>query len=754
VRLVGLVSVATITRACGRLRNRALRVSPLAVLWLGGAAVTASLIGVVGTAPATGLVVDEIQQVAAAVAAVVALLLAARTAPPARRFVAHGLALSIGLVGVGSIVWDLQPGSWSEGAGPGDALFAVALVILIVVLARAIFGGMERSRIGETALDTAILLVASATVLALIWQTILDPTGRNQQGATAVACSLIAIAGPAAAFLALLHRGLQPRWHGAYALLVGVTLVGLAMVMWQTLAAAGLGSNVGPTDYMYPTGLLLAAYGGATWDLSVAPASRFARLAQAAVDTFPVLAVAVCVAILLLARRTNGFGVVELGSGGVVLLALGRQVLLTVAERRARTAERDASARLEREIRTRATVLRSLARLDAADTPEETARRICAEALRLDGIDHAVVRAFHANGDAIIVGVAGIGGTPDDVGTTLSVDRTKQLVQNAAAGPWTETFGPSGDPRLASLYAAGLRIMANAPLLWNERIVGVIGLGGTAEAWGPVVAERLATVGEFGVVAGALLGPPLAEWARLQALHESMSRVINGLAFHPVFQPIVDLATERTVGYEALTRFDDGERPDLCFANAAAVGLGIPLESACLRAAQHDAIALPAGAWLSLNVSPALAIAQLPLIAALESSERDLVLEITEHAQIASYAGLMAALDCLRSHARIAVDDAGVGYSGLQHILEIRPDIVKLDIALVRGVDGDPVRRALISSMVLFAVEAGSTLLAEGIETAAELATLRALGVPLGQGFLLGRPAPIEAIVAAENRAA
>jgi EAL domain-containing protein (putative c-di-GMP-specific phosphodiesterase class I) len=107
---------------------------------------------------------------------------------------------------------------------------------------------------------------------------------------------------------------------------------------------------------------------------------------------------------------------------------------------------------------------------------------------------------------------------------------------------------------------------------------------------------------------------------------------------------------------------------------------------------------------------------------------------------------LTTALGNLRGHVQIAVDDAGAGYAGLQHILELRPDIVKLDIALVHGVDSDPVRRALIASMVAFGRETGSTLLAEGIETEAELAALRVLGVTLGQGFLLGRPAAIDAI--------
>jgi EAL domain-containing protein (putative c-di-GMP-specific phosphodiesterase class I) len=374
------------------------------------------------------------------------------------------------------------------------------------------------------------------------------------------------------------------------------------------------------------------------------------------------------------------------------------------------------------------------------------------EALKLDGIDVATIRVFRANGDGVIVGLAGeAADVPYAVGTVLDPGRTAQLVRKAADGPWTETFSPSDDRAIDALYRAGLRVMANAPLVWNDHIVGVIGLGAGSGRSLAIDAERLITVREFGVVAGPLLGPPLAERARLDGLHEAVSQVIDRLAFHPVFQPIVDLSSGRTVGYEALTRFDDGVRPDVCFANAAAAGLGAALESACLRAAQRDAIALPAGAWLSLNVSPALAAAMVPLIAILEHGERDIVIEITEHAPISDYAGLTAALGGIRRHIRIAVDDAGAGYAGLKHILEIRPDIVKLDIALVRGVDGDPVRRALIAGMGAFARESGCVLLAEGIETPEELATLRALGVPLGQGYLLGRPAAIDDIVAANQ---
>jgi EAL domain-containing protein (putative c-di-GMP-specific phosphodiesterase class I) len=745
---VSVLPVAAPTRGRTHRVHALARTSPFSLLWLGAALAAASLIAITLTPAAFGLAIDEAQQLGATGAAVVAMLLAARRADPAGRFASRGLAVATILIGLGMLVWDLQPGSWSEGAGPGDTLFAASLVTLVITFARAVFGGMDRSRIAEIALDTTIVLIATATVLAMIWQRLLDPAGRDDQEATAIACALGGIAGPVAVVLALLHRGVRPSFRGVYAALSGVTLLALSMVLWQVLSAQGSGSAVGPTDYMYSAGVLIAAFGCATWDVSGSAGLRFVKFAQAAVDILPLFAVALCVALLLLLPRATGLGVEEIGTGAVVVLALARQVLLTVTERRARAAERDASARLEREIRARATVLHSLARLEAADTPEETAARMCREALRLDGIDQAIVLAFGSNGEAIVVGLEGSGGSAASVGTRLRVERSEQLARNAAAGPWTDTLAPAPDPDDATPGPTAC-VMANAPLLWNDRVIGVIGLGGSPSESRRVVAERLTTVREFGVVAGALMGPPLAERARLEKVHETVSRIIDGRAFHPVFQPIVDLASQRIVGYEALTRFDSGERPDLCFANAAAVGLGRLLETACLRSAQYDAIALPADTWLSLNVSPELAVAQLPLLAVLESSERDIVLEITEHAPVASYADLAAALDLLRGQVRIAVDDAGAGYAGLEHILEIRPDIVKLDISLVRGVDADPVRRALVAGMVAFAREGGCSLLAEGIETEAELTTLRTLGVPLGQGYLLGRPVSIDVIAAA-----
>jgi EAL domain-containing protein (putative c-di-GMP-specific phosphodiesterase class I) len=117
------------------------------------------------------------------------------------------------------------------------------------------------------------------------------------------------------------------------------------------------------------------------------------------------------------------------------------------------------------------------------------------------------------------------------------------------------------------------------------------------------------------------------------------------------------------------------------------------------------------------------------------------VLELTEHVLVSDYEVLAAPLSRLRlSGVRLAVDDAGAGFASLQHILNLAPDIIKLDRALVREIHTDPARASLTSCLVLFADRIGATLVAEGIESEQERDALQDLGVGYGQGFHLGVP--------------
>ena len=123
--------------------------------------------------------------------------------------------------------------------------------------------------------------------------------------------------------------------------------------------------------------------------------------------------------------------------------------------------------------------------------------------------------------------------------------------------------------------------------------------------------------------------------------------------------------------------------------------------------------------------------------------QNQIVLEVTEHARVASYPDLLDKLEVIKKRGvRLAIDDAGAGYAGLRHILLLHPEIIKLDIVLTRDIDTDPIRRALGSALVAFAKELGAEIIAEGIETKPEYDTLLELGIELGQGYHIAKPAP------------
>ena len=226
----------------------------------------------------------------------------------------------------------------------------------------------------------------------------------------------------------------------------------------------------------------------------------------------------------------------------------------------------------------------------------------------------------------------------------------------------------------------------------------------------------------------------------------------GSLSIH--LQPICDLLDGHAAGYEALARFrlSPYRSPDRWFADAAEVGLGVELECAAIRAAVQALPLLPEGASLSVNASPGTVVSgALDALFDVEQPER-LVLELTEHAVVEDYDRLRSHLIRLREKGvRLAIDDAGAGFSGLQHILKLQPNLIKLDMTLIRDIDNDPARRALASAMMSFARQTGATLVAEGIETASERATLIALGFRLGQGYLLGKPVPSENLIDAAS---
>jgi EAL domain-containing protein (putative c-di-GMP-specific phosphodiesterase class I) len=214
-----------------------------------------------------------------------------------------------------------------------------------------------------------------------------------------------------------------------------------------------------------------------------------------------------------------------------------------------------------------------------------------------------------------------------------------------------------------------------------------------------------------------------------------------------VYQPIWDLNEQRPDGFECLARFTGGpsRSPDKWFMEAAEIGLGTLLELAAIRIAQSSLSAFPDHVYLAVNASPKTILSGEFANTLIGMPAERIVLEITEHAHVDDYEGLLRALEPLRSRGvRLAVDDAGAGFSSLQHILQLRPDVIKLDMALTRHIHLDPARRALASALVAFARNTNSRIVAEGVETASELEALRSIGIEKAQGYFLGRPMPFD----------
>jgi diguanylate cyclase (GGDEF)-like protein len=210
----------------------------------------------------------------------------------------------------------------------------------------------------------------------------------------------------------------------------------------------------------------------------------------------------------------------------------------------------------------------------------------------------------------------------------------------------------------------------------------------------------------------------------------------------PVFQPLVELHTGRLVGYEALSRFNADVRrpPDAWFNQAHACGRGPQLEAIAIRAAL-EAPERPPGTYLSLNFSPS-AISSNYVTSALPLNLNGLVIEITEHELASEDGALEEGLARLRQRgARIAVDDAGAGYAGLNQVMRVQPDIIKLDRSLIEDIHLDSAKAALVEFFAMFARRVGAGVCTEGIEKIEELQTLVNLGIYFGQGYLLGRPA-------------
>lgn len=225
----------------------------------------------------------------------------------------------------------------------------------------------------------------------------------------------------------------------------------------------------------------------------------------------------------------------------------------------------------------------------------------------------------------------------------------------------------------------------------------------------------------------------------------ALSRLIEGENLAIFVQPIVDVETGRYHAFEALARFQTGSTssPLHWFALAEEFGLRPELELACLRSALGLLDELPHGTRLSVNLSGPLLLDPRTLALFLDVPDLSpLVVELTENTLVQETPELHAAMTELRRRGvELAIDDMGAGYSGLRQITAVRARYLKLDRSLVTNLHESPERQALIAALLSYAEHMQGAIVAEGVENEEEFQAIRELGVPLVQGYLLGRPA-------------
>lgn len=440
-------------------------------------------------------------------------------------------------------------------------------------------------------------------------------------------------------------------------------------------------------------------------------------------------------------QSIKGIGFVSV-TASMIFVLISRYRRMLVAETEARAAERQQRERLRRVV----------ASVRPSTTPRATAQRICRSLAVLPGIAEVTYLAVR-DGQLVVVASAPRTGRTWRPGRSLSREVAREVTERATHGPWLEQAGPTdGGPLSRVLARSGLRDAIVAPIRHDRgSLVGVL----IATARAPAsAAPHLEPVVEVGRMAGAWLAPlALAERAR-ERRRATIRHAAANLTV--VFQPIVTLSDGRPVGHEALARFADGMAPAERFAEAGELGMALELEDAAIRAAIGIARRsnLPADGWLGLNVSAQMLLDGPRLTAALAGCERPVVLELTEQQRITDYAAIRECIGRLEPPVRLALDDIGEAFSGLRHLVELGPTFAKLDLALVRDIDTDPVRQALVAGLRHYALQTGTELIAEGIQTEAERRALVDLGVGLGQGFLFGRPMPGDQLARRDRAAA
>ena len=374
-----------------------------------------------------------------------------------------------------------------------------------------------------------------------------------------------------------------------------------------------------------------------------------------------------------------------------------------------------------------------------AEAAEATGRPLGVAVLDLDHLKAVNDQLGHRSGDEVLTVAA----------TRL---RAAARAQDVVARLGGDEFGvllPDASPATVEAVLQRMADAMSGDITLCGRTVSASVSGGSSVGTGTVSLETLLHEADLAMYRAKSGGR-----GRVHAYDEEVSRSdprtaaaeVHDVLADPqgltvVRQPICQLSTGVLVGHEALSRFPGRGHREVgeWFALARDGGTAPALESRAIRMARehHDP---SGGSYLTVNVSPSV-LGAAPLQDALAGDLTGLVIEVTEDSRL-DLTELSRLLEQLRGRgARIAMDDTGAGYDGLRRLVRLRPEIVKLDRELVHAVHQHPEKRAMVEALVSFCRQTGSVMCAEGIENVEELRTLVELGVDLGQGWFVGRPA-------------
>jgi PAS domain S-box-containing protein len=290
---------------------------------------------------------------------------------------------------------------------------------------------------------------------------------------------------------------------------------------------------------------------------------------------------------------------------------------------------------------------------------------------------------------------------------------------------------------IVSAAAAEGRGWQRTDARWRHADGRLVELTGSAT---PVLDGSGTLVGYRGVRSAVDAG---ARWReKTELTRRRVEALIRDGGLRIALQPIVDVRRDRWIGAEALARFPSGT-PDQWFTEAHEAGVGVELEIHAAAQALERLGDLPDDTYLSLNISPTTAVEPVfaELVARNWARLGRVVIELTEHLSVSDYECLVNALAPARARGlRLAVDDTGAGYASFLHVVQLNPDIIKLDRSLLTGISCDPAKRAVVNAVSSLAREIGAAAVAEGVETGEEVTTALSLGVQLFQGFHFARP--------------